>query len=728
MVEAVRGGADMVVENAAELMDEIGLGDHKEEVPDDNESESDDDEDYYELDEDIMRRLNNNDPNIDTISVTFSPAPDDEDIFDASTFDWEKDGVAITENTHLKKLYTDDWHHEDETQLANAKAFCNALSKNRSIEHFSIDGWPLGVDDTCSILSPFFEHNTNLRSVGIFSGMDVTTLPIFTSALAKCKSLRKIGLQCKGMEDELAAELVASLSTHHNLKTLSLNNISDSGKQWCIALGNLLQNPESKLEKLSFNYANNYANINDEAAVALGGALGNGSKLKKLSLAHVHSITSTGWLALFQGLLTNTNSSLEELDINYSNGIDDKALLTFAAEYSISKNTSLKTLEICSNESESISTSVWGTLFRSLFNPVSVLEKLDLSGHNINDDGLNVLGTVLGNNSTLKVLDLGRCRNVTSAGWVTFFERLSGSQTSVLREFRGPNNNIDDEGLAAFANVVSNNPKLKNIRLYSNPSISAAGWQTFFTSLHNCDTLLEELYLWDNNINDAAVTSMVDALNGIESLSRLDLSDNPSVSPAGLIALSTLLQHPNSSLKDLTISTDDETPNINDEVAMSYANALVNNKSITTLDFGGEDNNTLTAVGWDALANVLCNKTSIESIYSSNHTLYEVGYWSSDSSNPTNLLSLLALNKDKNKSEVARQKIVQYHFTNDGKIEEFVDMEVCVMPHAISWIGRVSSLHSLLYNVVRGMPTLFDSDAKAKAVAAGIKRKIGCRG
>ena len=663
VVEAVGGGADMVVEDAAEMMHDVGVGDHKEEESDDDESESDDDEDWQDLDEDIMRRLKNNDPNIDNINVNFSP--DDEYIFDATTVDWEKEGKAIAENTHIKKLgiVTGISYHEDETQLANAKAFCNALSKNRSIEHFSIDGWPLGVDDTCSILSPFFEHNTNLRSFGLYS------------------------------------------------------------RQWCIALGNLLQNPGSKLEKLRFSYAN----INDEEVAALGDVLGIGSKLKKLSIDCVKSITSTGWVALFEGLLTNTNSSLEELDISYSKGIDDKALLTFATEYAIARNRSLKTLEFATCSTEQISTSVWGTLFRSLFNPVSVLEKLNLSGHNINDDGLNVLGGALRNNSTLKVLDLARCRNITSAGWFTFFERLSNGPITTLEDLEVRSNNIDDVGLASFANVVSNSPKLKIICLYSNPSISATGWQTFFTSLHNCDTLLEELYLWNNNINDAAVTSMVDALNGIESLTRLVLANNPSISSAGWIALSTLLQHPNSSLKDLTISTYGVNT-INDEVVANYANALLNNKSITTLGFGGGYGKNITDRGWDALANVLCNKSSIESIYASNHTLCGVGYWSSDSSNrPTNLLSLLALNEDKNKSEVARQKIIQYHFTNDGKIEDFVDMDGNVMPHAISWIGRDMALHSLLYNVFREMPTLFDSDAKAKAATAGInKRKIGC--
>ena len=59
-----------------------------------------------------MRRLKNNDPNIDNIDVNFSP--DDEDMFNASTVDWEKEGKAIAENTHIKKLgiVTDISYHD----------------------------------------------------------------------------------------------------------------------------------------------------------------------------------------------------------------------------------------------------------------------------------------------------------------------------------------------------------------------------------------------------------------------------------------------------------------------------------------------------------------------------------------------------------------------------------------------------------------------------------------
>ena len=76
---------------------------------------------------------------------------------------------------------------------------------------------------------------------------------------------------------------------------------------------------------------------------------------------------------------------------------------------------------------------------------------------------------------------------------------------------------------------------------------------------------------------------------------------------------------------------------------------------------------------------------------------------------PFDLNLYLAMNMNKDKAEVARQKILNTHFSttfdyydsdtedsddDDGanagtsKIEEFLDMELEVMPHAISWIGR----------------------------------------
>ena len=168
---------------------------------------------------------------------------------------------------------------------------------------------------------------------------------------------------------------------------------------------------------------------------------------------------------------------------------------------------------------------------------------------------------------------------------------------------------------------------------------------------------------------------------------------------------------------------------INDEVTIVFANALVNNTDLQSLQF--DQNRVITVRGWTALANTLCSKGSIDSMYTSNHTLRSVTWkdgtpegqefiWSIMNL-PNDLRSSLRLNQNDNKSEVARQKILKCHFSNgESNVEVFVSMDMKVLPHAISWIGRdVDGL--LLYNLLQSMPTTLDSHSRADAVSG--KRK-----
>ena len=85
----------------------------------------------------------------------------------------------------------------------------------------------------------------------------------------------------------------------------------------------------------------------------------------------------------------------------------------------------------------------------------------------------------------------------------------------------------------------------------------------------------------------------------------------------------------------------------------------------------------------------------------------------------------MRLIQNDDKAEVARQKILKYHFHNREKnAEEFVGMELEVLPRAISWVGRKVDGLALLYNLLQSMPTLFDFESKAKAVNG--KRKRPC--
>jgi len=101
---------------------------------------------------------------------------------------------------------------------------------------------------------------------------------------------------------------------------------------------------------------------------------------------------------------------------------------------------------------------------------------------------------------------------------------------------------------------------------------------------------------------------------------------------------------------------------------------------------------------------------------------------------PDDLLSYLELNKNEDKGEVARQKILQTHFLDDhtSKIQELLDMELEMMPSTIAWIGRpnradwsgthVSGL-STMFNLMMRLPDLFDSSTVQKKSSTAVKRK-----
>ena len=123
----------------------------------------------------------------------------------------------------------------------------------------------------------------------------------------------------------------------------------------------------------------------------------------------------------------------------------------------------------------------------------------------------------------------------------------------------------------------------------------------------------------------------------------------------------------------------------------------------------------------EVVSTLLCNKSSIMNTYNSNHTLHRFCEYLPDEQD-----SYLKLNRNEDKVEVARQKILQIHFSDDAttNIQEFLDMELEVIPTAIAWMGKplpigwrgtkVSGL-STMYNLMRRLPDLFDSSAQKKS-------------
>lgn len=149
---------------------------------------------------------------------------------------------------------------------------------------------------------------------------------------------------------------------------------------------------------------------------------------------------------------------------------------------------------------------------------------------------------------------------------------------------------------------------------------------------------------------------------------------------------------------------------MNIEDAIEIIMALVHNSCLIDLDMKHNDE----LNEWDCqdICRVLCDTTCIESIYSSNHTLdvLLLPFYFRGEDILDEIASSLEMNHNEDKAEVARQKILKHHFSgwSSTNVHVFTRMPEAVMPFAVGWIGRNNLGYSLMFNVVRDLPHLFD--------------------
>jgi hypothetical protein len=145
---------------------------------------------------------------------------------------------------------------------------------------------------------------------------------------------------------------------------------------------------------------------------------------------------------------------------------------------------------------------------------------------------------------------------------------------------------------------------------------------------------------------------------------------------------------------------------IDDEVIQSLAEALKGNDVLDSLFLN--DNADITSVGWDYIAEAVCNTSSIEATYLSNHTLKRVGKISA------NLTRVLDINSTSASPTVAgRRKVVLLHFGGDDEKAQFnldpiIDLDIRLMPKVLAWVGSECGFNKL-HHIVRNWnnPQLF---------------------
>jgi len=632
---------------------------------------------------------NNDGGNIDDISVIEEYDSDDEDDYD-----------TLNKNT-LQKL------------KSNNPAVCTlAIDLNKYYLQeepffYSIDWKENGncISDNTQL------KKLRLNSAIIEEGCDLPTrqqIQDFFACIHRNTSIKHISFSSISINDEYGGGLIQGLSGHPSLIKIEIED-GTLGSTGCTAIEKVLKHPESKLKDLRLPNCE----LDDQGLViACGGLLGN-SMMKKLDLSGNTDITPVGWRAL-SNVLQHPNCKLVALDL-YGTDLDDVSATLMGS--SLCCLPSLKVLSLSANRS--ISSSWWLSFLRQLAQ--TSIESLDIGDNYIEHDGLLMLTNI----DSLKSLALRNMRFSSPRGWQRFIILLQARGTQLVK-LDLSYNCICNGSVADLGDLLGSMSSLKTLQIdclvcpNGSDDITSQGWVTLFTTLQHSNLNLVKLYLESSSIDSQGMELLMQLVSRMSSLKYLDLNQN-SVSPSGWRPLIEYMRSPNFALKQLHLNGN----KINDNTVAAFASALVQNNTLKSLSLNNctdtNGNDLITNRGWDAASNIICNKTSVMNTYNSNHTLQYLGFHI-----PDDLLSYLKLNKNKDKAEVARQKILQTHFSGDdsSNIQEFLDMELEMMPAAFTWIGRDLCGLSAMYNLMRRLPDLFDSSAKKKKPNAA-KRKRG---
>ena len=334
----------------------------------------------------------------------------------------------------------------------------------------------------------------------------------------------------------------------------------------------------------------------------------------------------------------------------------------------------------------------------------------------INFNGVDLLGgevfTMLGSffqsNHNLTNIYIRGC-DFGDEGVRLFALALGSSTNKSLQNLDVQNNNIADEGMVDIITALSKHPHLNRLDLEGN-RLRKNGCVALGTLLRCSATELQYLYLANNEINDEGIEVLVPVLTNCYHLKQFRLCDNPLISTRGWQSLAATLESPNSHLEELYIYHN----NVDDQAAIAFVGALTNNHTLCSLDL--DENPSITTIGWQSFSKTLCNTSTVNSTFLSNHTL---NYLGANAITNETIEPLLELNARDDKKEVAVIKILQCH--DDFDMQPFFEWEFKVLPLVLSWLERASECEmpegfepnieerklSTIYQFVRGMPVLY---------------------
>ncbi len=610
--------------------------------------------------------------------------------------DWGWLGYFIGRNKTIRFLGLKHVSEEEDDVVA----LMEGIKNNRSLDSICVNNGTELVSITEHLI-PFIAHNSNLNELRLVDddiGFDCARNLAMALKQRQHKSLHSIFFRHNNLSNESLSEIIDALSGYDQLKSF-------------YAEEDLIVRDEEYYDMLAPIIEMNYITSCEENAEIL-------RKLRDNVWDEKEHLNVIDW-------------ELESDDVMFLLGEeDDWGWLG----YYIGKNKQIRVLMLsdCLPQDEDEAEAFMDGLCRN-----DSIERLQVIRCEID---LSRLSPFILNNCNLRLLELLHVdiglENARILAMV-----LNECQHKSLTNFRIYGNNIEDEALEEITAALSDYSSLQELCVGTNSLIGREGCESLGATIRSSASHLKRLYLFDNEFDDEDLQTLVAALTDASSLRVLSLSRTLPITAAGLGALSRLFRSA-CPLETLFL----EAMNIGDKGAEVIANGLVGNTSLKHLaitpGLAG-----ITSSGWSAFSRLLCDDSSINNTYQSNHTLEHIGdnyRWASIPGRvfrqfcsrgnfhgiPSKVAKYLKMNKKYSVKDAARIKIAKKY--PDIPVEVFFQYKLKLLPFLVSWFGgfKAPKCHTLqkrelsaVYKFIRGMPMLVvDSQLKLKC-SFGRKRK-----
>jgi Ran GTPase-activating protein (RanGAP) involved in mRNA processing and transport len=673
----------------------------------------------------ILQKLRDNDPELTDLSIDQNVDDDPSIEFavrEGDDLGWL--GYFLGGCTTLTELYIRYLSQEKWRTLA----FIRELVSNRSIQRLAIstdlgEGFhSLGTllkSDTFVALE-FNPYGHNFLTIDLQCARNIA---IMLGEQNQCNHLTSLVFEDIEISGEAMAEIAPVLSAHPQLEKLDLSLSTGVGRLGNMALGRMLEgwkNP--KLKELILWYEDDFDD--EEGLLALVAGMRNCRNLTSLRLEW-DSITTNG-CRLLSTLFQSDNFCLKKLNLNYTN-IDGHCAAALAT--ALENLFSLKSLSLSRSSIDIDGLRALAPAIASL----RLLETLNCSS--IGNEGVRAIVGVLANLNSLEELTLSY-NSIGNEGATALAAGLMDLRS--LKKLDLSHTSIGDEGATALADGLRHLRSLKSLILPNN-SIGDDGISALAPALASIQSF-EELYLSNNSIGDEGLQALVEGISHCSKLSKLRLDGNRSITALGVVSLSALLRSDNCSLAVLELYF----IRIGNDGAAALADGLRGKTLLRELHFSSNQAG-ITEVGWSAFSKLLCDTSSVNNTYLSNHTLQVTCDWE-DEGAPDDVKQLLELNKHPDE-HVAIHKILKSHA--DFDVEPFFEWNLKALPLVVSWFERVITLMnvndhkwisdesleaiqsrklSTMYKFIRGLPHMTTDDGyrsrKNPTKFAFLRRKI----